>query len=401
MLVGISGAVSSTIVAAQAAVKCGLNIEFKLPADADPDYQKLGLIGQEDIVYGGWDVVSDSLSKACAVHKVVPPHILNELVDTLDETPIFPAILVERDSAVDQILSKAEDSERNKDVDYSPTIFTKRPLNELVKSLTYDIEGFRKKTGVEKLIVLNLASTEQTAKLGDVHKSIEAFEKGLEDDAEDISTGMLYAYAAIKNGAHFINFTPSVAADIPALIELAEQNKVTICGKDGKTGQTLYKTAIAPMLKHRNLKLTGWYSTNILGNRDGEILNDPRHVETKISSKSGVLSSIMGYDDFEHQVHIHYYPPRGDAKEAWDNVDFNGWFDVPMQMKINWLGDDSILAAPLALDLVRWVSFFADKGETGVLTQLASYFKSPTGIEECDFFKQVEMLKQHVSANYL
>ena len=338
MLIGISGAVCSTMVAAQAALKKGLDLEFRLPSDADPEYKALGLINQDDIVYGGWDVVSDKLSKACAVHKVVPPHYLSEIVDILDETLIYPAVLVERDTAVDGILDRAEETKRNKDVDYSPRIFTKRPLNELLKSLSYDLEDFKSKNSIDQIIVLNLSSTEQGTELSELHETLEAFEKGIENNDTGISTGMLYAYAAIKNGCHYINFTPSIAGDIPALIDLATLNGVTICGKDGKTGQTLYKTAIAPMLKHRGLKLTGWYSTNILGNRDGEILNDPRHVATKISSKTGVLSSIMGYDDFEHQVHIHYYPPRGDSKEAWDNVDFNGWFNVPMQMKIDWLG---------------------------------------------------------------
>ena len=212
---------------------------------------------------------------------------------------------------------------------------------------------------------------------------------------------MLYAYAAIKNGCHYINFTPSLTAEVPALIDMAVQAKVGLAGRDGKTGQTLYKTVLAPLFRERALKLKGWYSINILGNRDGLVLKEEKHKAAKIKSKTAVLESIVGYNDFDHQVHIHYYPPRGDAKEAWDNIDFSGWFDVPMQMKINWLGEDSILAAPLVCDLIRWVDFFTTHKEYGVFSQLASYFKDPLGCHEHDFFKQVQLLREHVLKKYV
>jgi len=401
MMVGAKGSVATTLLAAQAAMRKGLNIQFLVPSNAEEAYRGLGLIEQEDIAYGGWDIVPDSFSDSCAMHRVVPPHILPEISVLMDEARSYPAILVDRDQAIDELLASEKVPARMKDIEYSTTIFSKRPLNELVQSLTYDIEDFRKENDVTNVIVVNIASTEPLALLGEVHQTLDAFEKGLKDNAPNISTGMIYAYAAFKNHCHFINFTPSICADVPALEAYAVKQKVLSAGKDGKTGQTLYKTVLAPMLKYRGLKLTGWYSTNILGNRDGQILNHPEHAASKIGSKKAVLSSIMGYDDFDHQVHIHYYRPRGDSKEAWDNVDFRGWFDVPMQMKIDWLGDDSILASPLMFDLIRWVQFFASKGEVGVLPQLSSYFKSPLGTKECDFFKQLDMLRQHVAKHYL
>lgn len=401
LMIGAKGSVATTLLAAQAAKQKGLNLQFLVPSSAESAYQDLDLIDQEDIVYGGWDIVPDSIGDSCAMHRVVPPHILNEIKDQMNEIRTYPAVLVEHDKAIDELLANENAPARMRNIEYSTTVFSKRPLNELVQSLTYDIEDFRKENDVQQVIVVNLASTEPPAKLSAVHKTLDSFKKGLNDNAPEISTGMIYAYAAFKNRCHFINFTPSICADVPALEAYAKLQKVIAVGKDGKTGQTLYKTVLAPMLKYRGLKLTGWYSTNILGNRDGQILKHPEHASSKIGSKKAVLSSIMGYEDFDHQVHIHYYPPRGDSKEAWDNVDFRGWFDVPMQMKIDWLGDDSILAAPLMFDLIRWVQFFGHKGESGVLPQLASYFKSPLGTKECDFFKQLDMLRQHVTKNYL
>ena len=330
----------------------------------------------------------------------MPRHIIPSIASELDKIDVFPAILVEHDETIEKLLESDDAQPRMKNVDFATTVFTKRPLKELIQSIEFDITGFKRRHNVEKMIIVNLASTEKPAMLGKVHDSLEAFEKGINNNDVSITTGMIYAYTAIKNNAHIVNFTPSTVWEIPALIEFAEKRKIALAGRDGKTGQTLYKTAIAPMLKHRALKLTGWYSTNILGNRDGQVLNDPGHKATKIDSKKAVLNEIMGYDNFDHQVHIHYYLPRGDSKEAWDNVDFTGWFNVPMQMKIDWLGDDSILAAPLVADLIRWVNFFTEKGECGILTHLASYFKQPMGTKECDFFKQIAMLKNHVTEKY-
>lgn len=400
MIIGSKGSVATTLLAAQCTMQKEKKFSFNLPSETEEAYSVLGLIGLEEIAFGGWDVVSDSYSKSCQHHGVVPRHIIPSIASELDKIDVFPAILVEHDETIEKLLESDDAQPRMKNVDFATTVFTKRPLKELIQSIEFDITGFKRRHNVEKMIIVNLASTEKPAMLGKVHDSLEAFEKGINNNDVSITTGMIYAYTAIKNNAHIVNFTPSTVWEIPALIEFAEKRKIALAGRDGKTGQTLYKTAIAPMLKHRALKLTGWYSTNILGNRDGQVLNDPGHKATKIDSKKAVLNEIMGYDNFDHQVHIHYYLPRGDSKEAWDNVDFTGWFNVPMQMKIDWLGDDSILAAPLVADLIRWVNFFTEKGECGILTHLASYFKQPMGTKECDFFKQIAMLKNHVTEKY-
>jgi myo-inositol-1-phosphate synthase len=242
-------------------------------------------------------------------------------------------------------------------------------------------------------VVVNLASVERPIINSKSMETLEDFENALDENDESLTSGMIYAYAAISQKCGYVNFTPAVTADVPALEQLAKRNGVVLAGKDGKTGQTLYKTVLASMFQKRGLKVEGWYSTNILGNRDGEILNDQEHVKSKISTKQGVLPSILKYDDFVHQVHIHYYPPRGDLKEAWDNIDFTGWFGVKMQMKVNWLGCDSILAAPLVVDLVRWVHFLQGLGMSGNVKELGSYFKAPVGLEENDFFDQWLLLR--------
>jgi myo-inositol-1-phosphate synthase len=252
---------------------------------------------------------------------------------------------------------------------------------------------------VERVVLLDLSSTARPLINASVQHHLDDFNRLLDAPISEslalnaVNVGNLYAYAAISELCPCVNFTPSTTFDIPALITLAEQLKVPLCGKDGKTGQTLYKTALAPLFKQRALKVKGWYSTNILGNRDGEVLDQPEHRQTKIESKQNVLAELLGEDDFDHQVHIHYYKPRGDAKEAWDNIDFEGWFGVPMQMKINWLGSDSILAAPLAADLVRWMIYFHQRGDGGVISELASYFKSPLSFDHHHFFEQVTALQ--------
>ena len=400
LLIGSKGAVATTLLAAKASAEQGLVTAFPVPSDVEPAFRALGLASLSDLVFGGWDIVPDSYARSCEIHGVVPKHIARDIAATLDRTDIYPAIMTERNETIERLCRSPQASERMQDVDFTPTVFTKRPFLELVKSLEYDIADFRKKHRPDLVVMVNVASTDKQAALGSVHQTIDAFEAGLKRSDPTITAGMLYAYAGIKHGCHLINFTPSMMMDLPALEQYAKAKGVAMAGKDGKTGQTLYKTVIAGMLKQRNLKLRGWYSTNILGNRDGQVLNDPAHRATKIDAKSAVLEKILGYADYDHQVHIHYYPPRGDAKEAWDSIDFSSWFDVPMQMKIDWLGDDSVLAAPLVFDLIRWVAFFAGEGESGPLAHLAAYFKHPLGTEEYEFFNQMEMLRAHVRQRY-
>lgn len=275
---------------------------------------------------------------------------------------------------------------------------------DLMEQVREDIREFKKLNNLERVVVISAASTEIYIKTNSVHQSIENFEKGMKENDIDIAPSMLYAYAAIAEGAPFINGTPSLTTDIPAIMELAEKQNVPIAGKDFKTGQTLIKTVIAPMLKARMLGLHGWFSTNILGNKDGLVLDDPGSFKTKEESKLSVLDYILQpdlypdlYSDYCHQVRINYYPPSGDNKEGWDNVDLFGWLGYPMQLKINFLCRDSILAAPIVLDLILFVDLAQRVGMKEIQDWLSFYFKSPMHSEdfvpEHDLFIQQMKLK--------
>ncbi len=255
---------------------------------------------------------------------------------------------------------------------------------ELAQQLMDDIRRFRDENELERLVMIWCGSTEVLASRRPIYDDLEAFEKALAEDDHDIPPSMLYAYAALKLGIPYANGAPNLSADVPALVDLAEASGSPIAGKDFKTGQTLLKTVIAPGLKARMIGLAGWYSTNILGNRDGEVLDDPGSFKAKEQTKMSVLDSILEpqlhpdlYGDYAHKVRIDYYPPRGDAKEGWDNIDIVGWLGMPMQIKINFLCRDSILAAPLVLDLALFLDLAQRGGLKGIQEWLSFYFKSP------------------------
>jgi myo-inositol-1-phosphate synthase len=270
-----------------------------------------------------------------------------------------------------------------------------KSFREEVTKLEADIVAWKKAHGLARVVMVNLSSTEHFLDKGDVHATPAAFEAGLDANDPRISPAMKYLYVAVKLGIPHANFTPSLS-NVPALDAMANANGVPTAGADGKTGQTLLKTVLAPAFAIRALKVDGWYSTNILGNNDGKILDDPASNKTKVVSKKSVLDDILGYQVENHQVHIHYYKPRGDAKEAWDNIDIGGFCGVPMQMKINFLCQDSILAAPLVLDMARIMDVAKAKGEKGIQRQMSLYFKSPyttTGEQaQHDPFKQEDLL---------
>jgi myo-inositol-1-phosphate synthase len=272
------------------------------------------------------------------------------------------------------------------------------------ESLREDIRRFREEHGCERLVMVWCGSTEIFIRPGEAHASLEAFERALDANDETIAPSMLYAYAALKEGVPYANGAPNLSVDFPAMLELAEQNGVPVAGKDFKTGQTLMKTVLAPMLKARLLGLDGWYSTNILGNRDGEVLDDPESFKTKEESKLGVLEYILRpdlypelYGNVYHKVRINYYPPRGDAKEGWDNIDIRGWLGYPMQIKVDFLCRDSILAAPIALDLALFLDLAGRTGMSGIQEWLSFYLKSPMHAPEVypehDLFIQHTKLK--------
>jgi myo-inositol-1-phosphate synthase len=272
------------------------------------------------------------------------------------------------------------------------------------EALIEDIANFKKKHGCERAVMIWCGSTEIFLQPTDVHRTIESFEKGLRENHPDIAPSMIYAYAAIKSKVPYANGAPNLSADVPALEELAKKNGVPICGKDFKTGQTLMKTILAPGFKARLLGVEGWYSTNILGNRDGEVLDDPESFKSKEVSKLGVLEYILQpqlypklYGNIHHVVRINYYPPRGDNKEGWDNIDIFGWLGYPMQIKIDFLCRDSILAAPIVLDLAIFLDLAGRVGMKGIQEWLSFYFKSPMTAPglypEHDLFIQLMKLK--------
>lgn len=388
-MIGGKGAVASTFVAASILSRHGYD-NFALPSEQNSHFKDLNLPPLSQMRFASWDICYHSYAQALTHHAVLPSHIIDQVIPHLEEVLCCPGLVIPNHTS--PIHDALDEQCRIQDLTM--------PWRTLVDRLENDIARFKEIYQLSHVIVLDVSSTAALPEKADFHNHLDLFEQVLDRPASEsvhaLSTSILYAYVALKTSCPIINFTPSLSFDIPALLELAQYNKVPLCGKDGKTGQTLYKTALAPMFQQRGLKVTGWYSTNILGNRDGEVLEHPEHKKTKIDSKKSVLSNVLGYEDFDHQVHIHYYKPRGDNKEAWDNIDIQGWFDIPMQMKINWLGSDSILAAPLVADLVRWMVYYQRKAHVGVIHELASYFKSPLDYASHNFFQQVQALETSI-----
>jgi len=345
----------------------------------------------DDLVFGGWDPFKDDAYQA-ALHAGVLEH---ELVDSVKNLlkRIRPMPAVFEQKFVKNLHGENVKKGKHK--------------MDLAEQLMDDIQKFKKQNHLSRLVMIWCGSTEIFLKPRPVHRSLAAFEKGLRDNSADIAPSMIYAYAALKLGVPFANGAPNLTADIPALLELALQNSVPVCGKDYKTGQTLMKTILAPGLKARLLGLQGWFSTNILGNRDGEVLDDPDSFRTKEESKLSVLEYILQpdiypslYKGFYHKVRINYYPPRRDNKEGWDNLDIFGWLGYPMQIKVDFLCRDSILAAPLVLDLVLFLDLAQrcpELARKGIQEWLSFYFKSPMCAPhlypEHDLFIQLMKLK--------
>ncbi|MFI5395510.1 MAG: inositol-3-phosphate synthase [Candidatus Binatia bacterium] len=400
LLVGL-GAVSSTFVAGIELLKKGIGKPIgsltqlgtirlgKRTEKRTPrirDFVPLAAI--EDLAFGAWDIFPDNAYQAALRARVVEPALLDLVRPELEAVAPLPGVF---------------DRDYVKRLD-GPHVKSRAGKLELAQQLMEDIRAFRTASGASRLVMVWCGSTESFLRPGIVHSSLAHFEKGLRASDPAIAPSMLYAYAALSLGIPFANGAPNLTVDIPALTELAERNHVPVCGKDFKTGQTLMKTIIAPGLKARMLGLTGWFSTNILGNRDGEVLDEPSSFKTKEESKLSVLDVILQqnlypelYKDYIHRVNIHYYPPRGDNKEGWDNIDIFGWLGYPMQIKINFLCRDSILAAPLVLDLALLLDLAQRAGMKGIQEWLSFYFKSPQTAPglypEHDLFIQLMKLK--------
>jgi myo-inositol-1-phosphate synthase len=380
LLVGL-GAVATTFVAGvenvrrgrakpigsltqMATIRLGRRTEQRAPLIKD----FIPLAALDDLVFGAWDPIPDDAYDSAKVAGVLDGHHIEPIADFLKSIKPMPAVF-------DQAYVKRLNGTNVK------TGKTKRDLAEQLRA---DIRAFKKQHGCDRLVLVWCASTEIFIQPGPAHESLAVFEKAMDANDPAIAPSMLYAWAALMEGVPFANGAPNLTVDIKAIQELAEQKHVAISGKDFKTGQTMVKTVVSPMLKARMLGLSGWYSTNILGNRDGEVLDDPESFKTKEESKLGVLEHILQpgmypdlYGNIYHKVRINYYPPRGDNKEGWDNIDIFGWLGYPMQIKIDFLCRDSILAAPIVLDLALLSDLAQRAGLAGIQEWLSFYFKSP------------------------
>ncbi|HEV2764623.1 MAG TPA: inositol-3-phosphate synthase [Pyrinomonadaceae bacterium] len=400
LLVGL-GAVSTTFIAGVEAIKKGLaepvgsvtqmgTIRLGKRTDNRSPLIKdfVPLAGLDQLVFGAWDIFPDSAYEAAMHAGVLEKELLAQLKPQLQKIKPMPAVFDQR------YVKRLSGTNVKEGANWM----------ELAEQLIEDINEFKRKNKCARLVMVWAASTEIFLKPHAVHKTLKSFEQALRDNHKSIAPSMVYAYAALKAGVPFANGAPNLTVDLPAMLELAAENGVPVCGKDFKTGQTLMKTIIAPGLKSRMLGLHGWYSTNILGNRDGEVLDDPESFKTKEESKLSVLEYILQpevypqlYKDFSHVVRINYYPPRGDNKEGWDNIDIFGWLGYPMQIKIDFLCRDSILAAPIVLDLALFLDLAQRVGMKGVQEWLSFYFKSPQTAPdlypEHDIFIQLMKLK--------
>ena len=395
------GAVATTFIAGVESVRRGLSrpigsltqmatIRLGKRTDKRSPYIKdfAPLATLDDLVFGAWDPIPDDALTAARKAGVLQEKHLEPIADFLAAIKPMPAVFDQK------YVSRLSGTNVKKG----------KSKRDLAEQLRQDIRDFKARHKLDRVVMVWCASTEIYIKAGPQHATIEQFEKAMDRNDEAIAPSMLYAWAAIMEGVPFANGAPNLTVDTPALLQLAIARGVPVSGKDFKTGQTWMKTVIAPGLKARMLGLEGWYSTNILGNRDGEVLDDPASFKTKEESKLSVLHTILQpelypelYNGFSHVVRINYYPPRGDNKEGWDNIDIVGWMGYPMQIKVNFLCRDSILAAPIVLDLALFMDFAQRAGMKGIQEWLSFYFKSPMAAQglqpEHDLFIQQTKLK--------
>jgi len=400
LLVGM-GAVSTTTIAGVLAIRRGLAKPIgsltqmgtvrlgKRTEGRSPLIKEfVPLASLDDVVFGGWDIFEDNSYEAAKTAGVLESTLLDQVRPELEQIRPMSAVF-------DRRYVKRLDG---------PNVKKGANKREMADQLREDMRRFKQEHGLDRLVMVWCGSTEVYLTESAVHASVAAFEKGLEESDPAIPSSMIYAYAAIKEGIPYANAAPNLSADVPALLELAAKSGSPVAGKDLKTGQTWMKTVVAPGLKARLLGVEGWYSTNILGNRDGEVLDDPESFKTKEESKKSVLDYILQpnlypdlYEKLCHVVRINYYPPRGDNKEGWDNIDLFGWLGYPMQLKINFLCRDSILAAPIVLDVALFLDLAKRTGMGGIQEWLSFYFKSPMHAPglypEHDLFIQLMKLK--------
>ncbi len=375
-IIGINGLVSTTTVVGAYGIKHGLCPTTALLTETG-QFSHLNLEKIENFQFGGHDIRTGNLYQAAYLNmlenRTYDEKLLSGIKDDLESVPVKKGSKVNCGESIDKLSNDIEKT---------------GSLRAVEEKITGDILDFKKK---DDCVVVNLASTEPPFDLKQEHQSIDALEKAIDNNSSAVSAGILYAYCALKNNIPYINFTPSISNDIPALKELALINNVPHYGKDGKTGETLIKTALAPMFKYRAMNIDGWYGCNILGNLDGKILDDPRNKESKVKTKGEVLKKCLGYSPYS-KVTIDYYPPLGDHKVAWDYINFTGFMGHKMSMQFTWAGCDSILAAPLVIDLVRLINFAQKNNIGGLVYPLSIFFKHPIGTDISNLNTQYQIL---------
>lgn len=401
LIVGLNGAVSTTFLAGIFSIIKGLSIPIgsitqmatiRIGKRSENNFPLIKdfvhLAKLDDFIFGGWDIRNENCYESALNASVLKKEHLDAVKKELQNLKPLKGVF-------EQHYVKRLTGDWTKEG---------KSKYEKMMMLREDIKDFKKKNNLKRVVMIWCASTEIYIPVNGDHNTIKKFEEAIKSNHPDISPSMLYAYAAISEGVPFINGAPNLSCDVPVLIDLAKKHNVPIAGKDFKTGQTLVKTVIAPMLKAKMLGLRGWFSNNILGNRDGEVLDDPESFKTKEESKLSVLDNILQpnlypqlYSDYYHKVRINYYPPRGDDKEGWDNIDIFGWMNYPMQIKIDFLCKDSILASPLVLDLILFIDLAQRIGMSGIQDWLSFFFKSPiheeNQIPEHDLFIQQMKMK--------
>ncbi|MEW6116975.1 MAG: inositol-3-phosphate synthase [Nitrospirota bacterium] len=389
LFVGALGYIATTVMTGICALKKGLSSRTGMVTDLDL-FSVLDLAAPEDFVIGGWDIRPGSPYESASTffrnNQSIGQDILSAVGDDLKElsSDIFEGTANNCGSAIALL------SEKDQTLDCMP-------LRDQITKLRQDIQRFKATHHLSDVVVLNLASTEPPLELRHCHEHTEAFEECVADNrTEAVRASTLYTYAAIAEGCPYINFTPSNGALLPALVSMAEQHGVPVMGNDGKTGETLVKSALVPLFLYRNLEVLSWEGFNILGNMDGRVLETPENKESKIRTKDQLLGKILGYTPHS-RVHINYVPSLDDQKTAWNFVHFKGFLGAKMSFQFIWQGYDSILAAPLVLDLVRLAEYAKRRGEAGLMPHLASFFKAPIGVNEHRLYEQFQMLVHYLN----
>ncbi|MFH0944422.1 MAG: inositol-3-phosphate synthase [Planctomycetota bacterium] len=390
-LLGARGGLATTVIAG-----CKLVAEGGVPGHGlsteSPQFEPLELVNLGDLVFGGHEIRGGTLlDSARAISRdngSIPFEGVEGIRDFLEQADaaIRPGNLLGGGVAIERLSNPEQ-------------VAGGGALREQVERIQHDLDQFVRAEQIDRLVVVNLASTEPQLAIGPEHSSLAALDEAIDQNRSDrVKASLIYSYAAIDLGHPYVNFTPSNAALVPAIEELARLRGVPFMGSDGKTGETLVKSALAPMFRHRSLRVLSWQGYNMLGDRDGEVLSQPENLASKVVSKDGVLPAILGYPVHTH-VGIDYVPSLKDLKTAWDFIHFEGFLGHRMSMQFTWQGCDSILAAPLVLDMIRLTEFAARSGETGPMPQLACFFKSPHGVKEHDLHRQWESLQEYVTAN--